>query len=425
MPDVFISYSRVNSDPAFLLARRLAERGFDVWIDRRIGAGADWEAQLKAALEASHAVLLLWSKDAAQSRWVETEMNYALETGKLFPVFLDKSPLPERVAHLNFRSALRPGRPTSDTIAADLQNFILERSGKLTSMAPRTVRFADAKSGGDDAVIPTPKKGWSKPAGAAAATAGGLGLAGLAASLSHFAELGTLKNAHRVGEVSELGVAARNLEREAAAHGLATTPRDIDLDAFGRPAPAYTPSGVPLWDLPQPQPSPDDAAKMRFEKPATASDFAFESATKFDRFIFDLNPSRAAYRATLRVSGGDYTLVVERGATRILNERTKLTATFAAGAGAAFVGTYVVPGGVALIADNGTVFRLQPQDSEVVWERIRVCVSCKIKEVRDLGEGLVEVIADGIPPTMLDLDSLRFMPTEEAMKLVQEEQSEK
>ncbi|HEY4594694.1 MAG TPA: toll/interleukin-1 receptor domain-containing protein, partial [Thermoanaerobaculia bacterium] len=71
---IFLSYSHTDEAWKDRVSRHLAvltEEGLlDVWDDRRIGAGADWEAEIRAAMDAADVAILLISADLLTSRFV-------------------------------------------------------------------------------------------------------------------------------------------------------------------------------------------------------------------------------------------------------------------------------------------------------------------------------------------------------------------
>ncbi|MEM9529794.1 MAG: TIR domain-containing protein [Pseudomonadota bacterium] len=101
MADVFISYARADRARAEQLARALAERGLTVWWDRGLTPGADFSAQIERELAQAGAVLVCWSENSLQSRWVKDEADEAARTDKLVAVTLDGSlpPLGYRQYH--------------------------------------------------------------------------------------------------------------------------------------------------------------------------------------------------------------------------------------------------------------------------------------------------------------------------------------
>lgn len=78
---IFISYGRRDAATvARGLWTRLTERGFDVFLDRfSLKPGEDWASRLDAELADKAFVVVLESDAAAQSRWVQHEVIYALK----------------------------------------------------------------------------------------------------------------------------------------------------------------------------------------------------------------------------------------------------------------------------------------------------------------------------------------------------------
>ncbi len=86
---VFLSYSRADQALAQRLAAALQQAGFEVWWDTLIEGGAAFAKSIEAALEASDAVIVLWSKTAASSDWVLDEAARARDLKKLVPLGVD------------------------------------------------------------------------------------------------------------------------------------------------------------------------------------------------------------------------------------------------------------------------------------------------------------------------------------------------
>src|SRR5947209_18819508 len=83
MPDVFISYSRRDSDFAERLAGALSARGRDVWFDRKdIAPTAQWRDEIGAGIASSDALALVISPDSLQSHECGVERPAALERNK-------------------------------------------------------------------------------------------------------------------------------------------------------------------------------------------------------------------------------------------------------------------------------------------------------------------------------------------------------
>ena len=96
MADVFVSYARPDEAHAARIADALRAEGFSVWRDDELPAHRAYADVIQERLNASKAVVVLWSTDAAQSQWVRAEADSARNAGTLVQVTLDGSlpPLP-------------------------------------------------------------------------------------------------------------------------------------------------------------------------------------------------------------------------------------------------------------------------------------------------------------------------------------------
>src|SRR5215216_1571612 len=95
-PYIFISHSSVDREFATLLAERLEEVGFRCWVDANdIPDGSTWMREIEKAVRACGALIVVMSKDARESEWVERETLLGMELRKpLFIVRIDDEPLP-------------------------------------------------------------------------------------------------------------------------------------------------------------------------------------------------------------------------------------------------------------------------------------------------------------------------------------------
>ena len=96
MPDVFISYSRKDSEHALALAERLRSEGMSVWIDQHgLEAAAQWSKEIVEAVESCSAFVLLLSKDSLGSKNVVRELSIASESErKIIPIEIEHIQLP-------------------------------------------------------------------------------------------------------------------------------------------------------------------------------------------------------------------------------------------------------------------------------------------------------------------------------------------
>src|SRR5690242_2340436 len=94
MSDVFISYASSDRVTAQRFAHALESLGWSVWWDREIPVGKSFDQVIEDELNAARCVLVLWSKNSVQSRWVKTEASAAADRDNLIPVLIDRVAIP-------------------------------------------------------------------------------------------------------------------------------------------------------------------------------------------------------------------------------------------------------------------------------------------------------------------------------------------
>lgn len=87
--DVFLSYSRSDTEKAQAVARALGSYGWSVFRDVEIPNAERWETHLQRQLDAVPCVLVLWSAEARSSEWVATEASRGKERRTLVHASLD------------------------------------------------------------------------------------------------------------------------------------------------------------------------------------------------------------------------------------------------------------------------------------------------------------------------------------------------
>ncbi|MBN2116635.1 MAG: toll/interleukin-1 receptor domain-containing protein [Anaerolineales bacterium] len=93
MGHIFISYSHKDKDYVHRLADFLQAEGFEVWIDDRIDYGTRWPLVIEDAIDSCECFILVASKNAHESEWVQHELARAQRLQKrIFPLLLEGSP---------------------------------------------------------------------------------------------------------------------------------------------------------------------------------------------------------------------------------------------------------------------------------------------------------------------------------------------
>lgn len=75
---IFLSYSRDDTALMQRLRDDLRAAGFQVWTDESIQPGSpSWKMEIESAIRDSDCLLVIFSPDAAESRWVRAEIDFA------------------------------------------------------------------------------------------------------------------------------------------------------------------------------------------------------------------------------------------------------------------------------------------------------------------------------------------------------------
>ena len=92
--DVFISYSRRDSEQAELLCAELDKAGIKYWIDRDIYSSANFLTEICQKIMECKVVLFIASESSANSMWTQKEILYAFKH--------DKTVIPYRINKFSF-----------------------------------------------------------------------------------------------------------------------------------------------------------------------------------------------------------------------------------------------------------------------------------------------------------------------------------
>lgn len=135
MARIFISYSRRDETFARRLATSLSQLGADVWLDvEDIPAGMKWSSAIQHGLDAAQLMIIILSPDSMESRNVEDEWYYFLDSKKpLIPVLLRQTKIHfqlNRMQYVDFSN--QTYEQAFDQLMTELQN-------KGVFLSPRSV----------------------------------------------------------------------------------------------------------------------------------------------------------------------------------------------------------------------------------------------------------------------------------------------
>jgi hypothetical protein len=121
--DVFISHSSRNLEVARRIERELEARGLEAWLDdSELRLGVMLSDELQRSIRGARSVLLLWSKDAARSRWCQSEWLTAVHLGRfIIPVAIDRTKVPQCLENDLYLRVARVTKPVIERLARDVR----------------------------------------------------------------------------------------------------------------------------------------------------------------------------------------------------------------------------------------------------------------------------------------------------------------
>ena len=130
--DIFISYSRADTQIVDQFVSKLTDAGYRVWIDREgIDGGDEFKTKIVRAIKGSALVVFFSSANSNASKWTVKEISYSLKKEKpIIPVKLDET---EYAESIDF-----------DLIDID---FIQYHSNRPTSATERLLKSVSKKLG--------------------------------------------------------------------------------------------------------------------------------------------------------------------------------------------------------------------------------------------------------------------------------------
>jgi len=135
MADVFVSYSRSDKARVAPIVGALEAQGWSVWWDPAIAPGQQFDRLIADELERARAVLVVWTPDSVESRWVRGEAREGADRGILVPVQLGPARLPIDFRAYHTTDLGEPGDAASNPQFQDVVRAIEGLAGR----APRSL----------------------------------------------------------------------------------------------------------------------------------------------------------------------------------------------------------------------------------------------------------------------------------------------
>ncbi|MGD8416410.1 MAG: toll/interleukin-1 receptor domain-containing protein, partial [Pseudomonadales bacterium] len=89
MSDLFISYASQDREVIQKLVAALEAQGWNVWWDRHIDIGSNFDDRIEKAISETLCIVVVWSKHSIGSNWVRAEATEGLERNILVPILID------------------------------------------------------------------------------------------------------------------------------------------------------------------------------------------------------------------------------------------------------------------------------------------------------------------------------------------------
>jgi TIR domain len=148
MSDIFISYSREDSQFVEALIMALINYGWSVWSDKiAISEGRPYDEQTEHAIGEATVTLVIWSQASVKSRWVRAEAAYALQRDKLVPVIAEDVDPPLQFLHIQALNLVDWDKTNDDLYFKRLAVALsgrLDRVGRNIQAEPKALVKLDA-----------------------------------------------------------------------------------------------------------------------------------------------------------------------------------------------------------------------------------------------------------------------------------------
>jgi hypothetical protein len=163
---VFLSYANADRVRVEPLVTALEREGLDVWWDREIPRGQNFNRVIEAALGQARCAIVVWSHASVTSEWVFNEASEARKRQMLVPVLIDDVDPPLEFRHLQAARLVGWSGDRSDTEWSGLLSGVrtlVDRPGAAHVAASSTSVSASYAPSAD-----VSRHWWQTPAGAAA-----------------------------------------------------------------------------------------------------------------------------------------------------------------------------------------------------------------------------------------------------------------
>jgi len=157
---VFLSYATADRDRVEVLVRALESEGMDVWWDREIPRGQNFNRVIETALGQARCAIVIWSQASVTSEWVFNEASESRKRQILVPVLIDEVEPPLEFRHLQAARLVGWSGDRSDAEWSGLLDAVRALVQQPTAPSASALPGRPAR--------PSNAQWWQTPAGAAA-----------------------------------------------------------------------------------------------------------------------------------------------------------------------------------------------------------------------------------------------------------------
>ena len=156
MADIFVSYASEDRSRIEPLVAELEDAGYSVWWDQELKGGTRFSKRIEQELISANVVLVGWSSQSVESRWVADEAELAMESGTILPIALDgtRPPMGFRQLQTIDFSNWENSKEKCVTTLLDALNERLQRGNLNSKETAQLIRSSERKSDVTIAVLP-------------------------------------------------------------------------------------------------------------------------------------------------------------------------------------------------------------------------------------------------------------------------------
>jgi flagellar biosynthesis GTPase FlhF len=153
MSDIFVSYASEDRERIMPLVHALEKTEWSVFWDRTIPTGKTWREVIGSEIRSSRSIVVVWSKNSVDSRWVQEEAEAGSRKHKLFPILIEDVEQPFGFGSIQAASFIdwdgKPEAQSFQRLIADLTTLLGE-SPAAVAEAKRKAKEEERKRAADE-----------------------------------------------------------------------------------------------------------------------------------------------------------------------------------------------------------------------------------------------------------------------------------